>query len=264
MKYRFRERRHSQPSTYLFHTLDVHVKLYGVNFFFIRWNWEFQPWILLLLSQQQWLWSAFFLFMFFPDRIPCKVPSIIALIDIWQRDKDWTEIKPLDDCISRLKSNLQMDEELDWNQNGKWTEMKMENGHVIGFKSSVHVLKVESLIRSVLRYTVIGREGALLNAIIVSSYKPILEIIWNENFWRVPNRASSIRFHENCQPYRQDFVSIFAIYWQDFIFQMKYASKPTLMKTFSISFKHHDHQKLRRQTDPIIIKKDSLYEYRVS
>ena len=55
--------------------------------------------------------------------------------------------------------------------------MKMENGHVIGFKSSVHVLKVESLIRSILRYTVIGREGALLNAIIVSSYKPILEII---------------------------------------------------------------------------------------
>ena len=53
--------------------------------------------------------------MFFPDRIPCKVPSIIALIDIWQRDKDWTEIKPLDDCISGLKSNLQMDEELDWN-----------------------------------------------------------------------------------------------------------------------------------------------------
>lgn len=53
----------------------------------------------------------------------------------------------------------------------------MENGHVIGFKSSVYVLKVESLIRSILRYTVIGREGALLNAIIVSSYKPILEII---------------------------------------------------------------------------------------
>ena len=251
MKYRFRERRQSQPSTYLFHTLDVHVKLYGVNFFFIRWNWESQPWILLLLSQRQWLWSAFFLFMFFPDRIPCKVPSIIALIDIWQRDKDWTEIKPLDDCISGLKSNLQMDEELDWNQNG--------NGHVIGFKSSVHVLKVESLIRSVLRYTVIGHEGALLNAIIVSSYKPIFEIIWNENFWR----ASSIRFRENCQPYQQEFVLIVAIYWQDLIFQMKYASKPTLMKTFSILFKHHDHQKLRRQTDPITIKKDSLYEYRV-
>ena len=51
----------------------------------------------------------------------------------------------------------------------------MENGHVIGFKSSVHVLKVESLIRSILRYTVIGREGALLNAIIVSSYKPIFD-----------------------------------------------------------------------------------------
>ena len=53
----------------------------------------------------------------------------------------------------------------------------MENGHVIGFKSNVHVLKVESLIRSTLRYTVIGHEGALLNAIIVSSYKPIFEII---------------------------------------------------------------------------------------
>ena len=157
---------------------------------------------------------------------------------------------------------------MDWNQTCKWTrnwiEIKMENGHVIGFKSSVHVLKVESLIRSVLRYTVIGREGALLNAIIVSSYNPIFEIIWNENFWRVSNRASSIRFHENCQPYQQEFVLIVAIYWQDLIFQMKYASKPTLMKTFSISFKHHDHQKLRRQTDPIIIKKDSLYGYRVS
>ena len=140
----------------------------------------------------------------------------------------------------------------------------MENGHVIGFKSSVHVLKVESLIRSILRYTVIGREGALLNAIIVSSYNPIFEIIWNENFWRVSNRTSSIRFHENCQPYQQEFVLIVAIYWQDLIFQMKYASKPTLMKTFSISFKHHDHQILRRQTDPITIKKDSLYEYRVS
>ena len=54
-----------------------------------------------------------------------------------------------------------------------------------------------------------------------------------------------------------------AIYWQDLIFQMKYASKPTLMKTFSISFKHHDHQKLRRQNNPITIKKDSLYECRV-
>lgn len=43
----------------------------------------------------------------------------------------------------------------------------MENGHVFGFKSSLHVLKVESFIRSVLRYTVIGHEGALLNAFIV-------------------------------------------------------------------------------------------------
>ena len=29
MKYRFSERKQSQPRTYLFHTLDVHVKLYG-------------------------------------------------------------------------------------------------------------------------------------------------------------------------------------------------------------------------------------------
>lgn len=64
--------------------------------------------------------------MFFLDRIPCKVPSIIALIDIWQRDKDWTEIKPLDDCISGLKSNLQMDEELDWNENGLKWKWKMD------------------------------------------------------------------------------------------------------------------------------------------
>ena len=116
MKYRFSERRQSQPSTYLFHTLDVHVKLYSVNFFFIRWNWEFQPWILLLLSQRQWLWSAFFLFMFFPDRIPRKVPSIITLIDIWQRDK-W----------------------LDWNQAAgwlhKWIEIKLANGRGTGLKS---------------------------------------------------------------------------------------------------------------------------------
>ena len=108
----------------------------------------------------------------------------------------------------------------------------MEDGHVIGFKSSVHVLKVESLIRSVLRYTVIGHEGALLNAIIVPSYKPIFEIIWNENFWRVPNRASSIRFHENCQPYQQEFVLIVAIYWQDLILSNEICFKTNLNEDF--------------------------------
>ena len=121
MKYRFSERKQSQPRTYLFHTLDVHVKLYGVNFFFIRWNWEFQPWILLLLSQRQWLWSAFFLFMFFPARIPRKVPSIITLIDIRQRDKwlDWNQAAGW--LHKWIEIKLANGEELDWNKNGKWT-----------------------------------------------------------------------------------------------------------------------------------------------